>query len=235
METRPSFLLLGMAALLFSGCISIDYIQDVDREGNSMVRESVNLSGLLSAGGQYSGASEDFSDACGNITEDDRTVNCTYSEGMLVLSKALLKSDNYYLFSKASEFPYVVYALEVRRVPPVVATDTISGTSSQTEYDFTDPSAKLGASTMKTAGASFTYSVLMPGELVSAENGEIATDESGKKYARYDVLKLMDEGKYIVVKSRELDVPLLMALGAGIVLLVGGIAVSAVLLKAMKK
>lgn len=235
MEHRPLIALLAMLSLSFFGCISIEYTHSLDRDGNSIVTETVDMSALLSAGGQYSGASEGLSDACANITKSDPAVNCTYGDGELTVSKALKLSENFYVFNKTSEFPYAVYHLEVRRVPPVVATDTISGTSSQAEYDFADPSAKLGASTMKAAGASFEYIIDMPGEIEKAENGEIIIDGSGRKRAKYDVLGLMQDGKYISVTSRELDMPLLLIIAAGAVLLIGGLAVAVVLMKAMKK
>jgi len=237
METRSIFLLLCTVALFVFGCISIDYTQTLDRDGNSVIMESIDMSALLSAGSQYASSSEELSNVCVNITKGETDINCTYSDGVLIVSKAVMLGENQYLFNKTSEFPYTVYTLEVRKIPQIVESNASSalGSDSQTDSDFKDPSAKLGASTLKAAGASLTYSVEMPGELIRAENGEIVADSSGKKFAKFDVLELMTDGKYILVKSKELDMPLLMLIGGGIVLLLGGIAVAFVLLKAMKK
>lgn len=238
METRSLFLAIGFAALFLFGCISIDYTQKLDRDGNSVITETIDLSALLSAGSQYASASDSLSGVCLNITKGETDMNCTYSDGVINVSKPILLSDNQYSFSKSSEFPYTVYTLELRKLPEIIKSDGLSsnsGSDSQTDSDFKDPSAKLGASTLRTAGASLTYAVEMPGELISADNGEIVTDPSGKKTARYDVLDMMEDGNYIKVKSKELDMPLLALIGGGIVLLVGGIAVAVVLMKAMKK
>jgi hypothetical protein len=238
METRSLFLVLGLAALLLSGCISIDYTQKLDRDGNSVMTETIDMSVLLSAGSQYASASDQLSGICVNITKGETDVNCTYRDGVINVSKVMLLRENQYNFSKSSEFPYTVYTLEIRKLPELIKSDSLSsnaGSDTQTDSDFKASSAKLGATTLKTAGASLTYSVEMPGDIISAENGEIAADANGKKYAKFDVLELMTDGKYLVVKSKELDMPLLALIGGGVVLLVGGIAVAVVLMKAMKK
>jgi hypothetical protein len=238
METRSLFLVLGFAALFLFGCISIDYTQKLDRDGNSVMTQTIDMSALLSAGSQYASASDQLSTICVNITKGETDVNCTYSDGVINVTKAVKPGDGQYLFSKASEFPYTVYTLELRKLPEIIKSADLStngGSGTQTDSDFKDPSAKLGAATLRTAGASMTYTVEMPGELTSADNGEVVIDPSGKKTARYNVLDLMEDGNYIKVKSKELDMPLLALIGGGVVLLVGGIAVAAVLMKAMKK
>ncbi|MFH0884715.1 MAG: hypothetical protein V1861_03325 [Candidatus Micrarchaeota archaeon] len=238
MESRFVLLALGLAVLLFSGCISIDYTQKVDREGNSVITQNVDLSALLSANQDFASSESQLSGACSNISQSGNDSQCSYTSGVMTITKSVKASDNLYIFNKSSEFPYIIYTLEVRKVPQIASSEGLSsgaGSAPQTDSDFKDPSAKLGAATLKAAGASMTYSVEMPGEITSAENGDLVTDESGKKIAKYDVLDLMTEGEYIVVKSKELDMVLLSIVGGGIVLLIGGIAVAVVLMKAMKK
>jgi len=238
MEIRSSIIALGLFALFLSGCISIDYTQKVDRDGNSVMTENVDLSALLSMNKDFASSESQLSGACENITKNGTVSQCSYDSGVMTITKSVKASDNLYIFNKTSEFPYTVYTLEVRRVPQIVSSEGLSsgaGSAPQVDSDFKDPSSKLGAATLKAAGASMTYSVEMPGDIISAQDGEIVVDSYGKKTAKFDVLDLMSEGEYLVVKSKELDTMLLFAIGGGVVLLVGGIAVAFVLLKAMKK
>lgn len=235
METRQIILGLCLSALLFSGCVSLEYYQKVDREGNSLITETIDMSALLSAGSPYEGASEQLAGVCGNITAEDAGADCTYGDGVLTISKAVPLSEKQYTFTRSSEFPNTVYTLEIHRLPEVIESDTLaSGASTQTDMDLKSPPAKMSASTFRAAGANLTYVIEMPGDVVRAENGEIIAGPSGSKLARYDVLKLMSEGEYMVVQSRELDMPVLMIAGGAAVLLVGGLVVALVLLKAMK-
>jgi len=229
-------LLLGLMAMLISGCVSLDFRQKVERNGDSVFTESIDLSTLLSAGSQYGADEAVLSKTCENITAKDSAINCSYDGGVITISKKVAAQDGGYMFNRSSEFPYVVYTLEVRKVPQFVESDTFSSApAGATDTDFKSPSAKLTAATMKTAGASISYKVEMPGELVSAENGDIVKNEDGIAYAEYDVLGLMSEGEYIVVKSREYDVLMLGIAAGAAVLLIGGIAVAIVLMKAMKR
>lgn len=240
METRPALLFIGLSALLLSGCVTIDFTQKVDRSGNSVIMEKIDLDALLSMNQEYADSEGELSDSCRSISENGNGSACSYDSGILIINRSFLANESayFYSFNKSSEFPYVIYTLEVRRLPQMVGPEAIGTDASSAPHvdsDFTDPSARLSAATLKTAGAAMTYSIEMPGEITGAENGEIVTDANGKKTARYDVLKLMADGKYMAVRSRELDTVLLAILGGGAIVLVGGIVVAAVLLKAMKK
>jgi hypothetical protein len=238
METRSIIIVLGLFALFLSGCVSINYTQKVDRDGNSVMTENVDLSALLSLNKDFASSESQLSGACDNITKNGSVSQCSYASGVMTITKSVKASDNLYIFNKSSEFPYTIYTLEVRRVPQIVSSEGLSsgaGSAPQVDSDFKDPSAKLGATTLRAAGASMTYAVEMPGEITSADNGEVVVDSSGKKTARFNVLDLMEDGNYLVVKSKELDMVLLLVIGGGIVLFIGGIAVAVVLMKAMKK
>ncbi len=237
MELRTAFLFLGLSFILLLGCISIDYSQKVDRNGDSVITQVIDMSALTSLGSQYASASDQLSTVCQNLTKNDSSINCSYDSGVITVSKPVRAKDGQYNFTKQSAFPDVIYTLEVRKLPQVVDSGNVSsvGSAPQTDADFKNPSAKLGAASLKTAGVSMTYTIEMPGEIFSAENGEIVTDQSGRKSAKFDVLELMTDGEYIVVKSKELDLVMVAIAGGAVVLLVGGLAVAFVLLKAMKK
>lgn len=241
MKIHLASMMIGITMLLFFGCISFDYSQKVDREGNSVITETIDMSALFSVGSRYANTSganltSQLSEICNNLTKKDTSIKCTYDRaGILSVTKKINANSGQYIFIKTSAFPDVIYTLEVRKLPQIIELDNIStdmATSSlEMGIDFKDPTAKLVAATFKTMSISIKYSVEMPGELISAENGKIVVDSSGKKIAKYDALELMTEGNYIVVKSKELDVVTLAMVGGAAVLLIGGIIVAMTLLK----
>jgi hypothetical protein len=237
MQTR-TLILSGLLALFLLGCVSIDYTQKLDRDGNSLITQKIDLSALIAYANQSGGSDSDLSTICANMTSGQPGVNCTYADGVVTLAKAVKATDGMYIFNKTSEFPYNIYTLEVRRLPEIVESESVPsgglGGDTSTTSDFKSASSKTAAASLKTVGASISYTVEMPGEIVSAENGEMEGPE-GKKVAKYDVLGLMSDGEYIVVKSKELDLVSVGMAIVGIVVLVGAIVVAFVLFKASRK
>ncbi len=234
-----SLAVFGLLIVLLSGCVSVGYEHQLDRDGSSLIIQKIALSSTMMDYISSSGGSDsDLAAVCENMTTSEPDVNCTYSDGVFTLTKEVPSNNTLYAFTKTSEFPYAVYTLEVRKLPELVESETEAigsdALGEESTSDFKDPSSKSGAASMKSMGASISYTVVMPGELVSAENGEI--EQVGNvKVARYDVLKLMEDGEYIAVKSRELDLVMVGAAVAGIVLLLGAIIVAFVLFKASRK
>lgn len=230
---------LGLLALFLFGCVSIDYTQKVGRDGNSVITQKIDMSALLAYEKQSGSAGSGLSSMCANVTRGQPDVNCTYSDGVIILTKMVKATDGLYTFTKTSEFPNNIYTLELRRLPELVESEDLpSGGMSgdvATAADFKSASAKSAATSLKTIGASISYTVDMPGEIVSAENGKIEVEADGKKVAKYDVLQLMTDGKYIIVKSSEFDIMTVGLVAGGIVLLVGAIVVAFVLFKASRK
>jgi len=233
MYRRLMALALVLAFLFQSGCVSVDISQKVERDGSSFMENRIDMGGMESVG------TLSASDLCDKITSAEASVGCRLDDDILILNRTLKATDGMYYFNRTSEFPYAVYALEVREAPAILNADTATeaglGGEAKDPIDFKDPSAKPTAAMLRAAGVRLTYDIEMPGEMLSAENGEIIVGGAGKGMARYDIVRLMDEGQYIVVRSKELDMPaILMAVGAA-VLLIGGIVVAMVLNKAMKK
>ncbi len=236
MHIRQPLLLTGLLALMLSGCISLEFTQKVERNGDSVITETMDLSALLSAGGEYSLGESDLSGACANLTAQEPGLNCTAEGGIVTLSKRISAAEGGYLFNRTSEFPYAIYTLEIHRVPQFVESSSMTSASADAlDSDFESPSARMAANTLRAAGASVKYSVEMPGEIISAENGEMVAGEGGRMRAEYDIVSLMSEGKFIVVRSREYDVAMLALAAGAAALLIGGLVVAFVLLKAMKR
>src|SRR4030095_2696624 len=203
---QRSLVILGFAILLF-GCVEIGYHHKVERNGNSAITETIDLSGLLA----MSNSTGQPADVCINVTKGETDVKCTFKDGVLNVSRTFSETDGYYTFSKSSEFPNIIYTLEVRKLPPVVDQSAGGTGAPALDADFKSPGSKVSSKTLDAAGAEISYEVEMPGEIYSAENGKI---EDGK--AVYNVLDLMDDGEYIVVRSRELDMQSLLLAALGV-------------------
>jgi hypothetical protein len=205
-----------MLSLLFAGCVKIEYEQILDRDGSSVITERLDLSALVALSEQY-GEKSDLASICVNITKGQSDIDCKYDEGIVTVKKSFKAGDGY-SFTRTSELPYTVYTLELRKLPDLFDSESLEG-GADTSSDFKGPKAKTAATTLKTAGAEVTYSVSMPGEIFLAKNGEI---KSGK--AEFDVLGMMSDGEYIIVKSREPDIVLIGGAAAVLVIVIGAAA-----------
>jgi hypothetical protein len=228
MNTK-SLILVGLIAFFFFGCVNITYNQKVDRDGNSIISEKIDLGPLLALSNQSASMASQMSDPCANLT--DAGVTCTYSNSTITITRAFKLSDGKYKFTKKSEFPNVVYTIELNELPTIInSSSSTSLGDAGTSGDFNSSSAKSAALTLSGMRTNITYIVEMPGEVYSAENGQI---KNGK--AEYDIVSLMSNGKNIIVKSKELDMMLLAIIGGSFVLLVGGVILVIVFMKASKK
>ena len=180
-----------------------------------------------------------FGEICTNATRMDSSLKCEYDPaGVLTFEKSVKPEDAGYTFKVEDSFPYKVYVFSTDVQPQLMPQGMASGMGSTgtgmlssttalsgKQTKFTDPMSKASALMLKGANVKMTYTVEMPGELVSAENGEI---KDGK--ASYNVLELMENGKAVEVRSRELDmvtlgiaaVAIVVVVGAGAFLLVFG-------------
>lgn len=233
------FFSYGMLALLLFGCVSLNYTQTVDRSGQSIVTEKIDLTALLAIGdGAAEGAEAQIESACLNLTQKDQSLNCTYAMGVMSVSKPMGPNDGVYSFNKTYDFPYAVYTIELKRLPLLFDANATTGTAGEwadVNSDFSDPSSKMAASTLRAAKAKALYRIEMPGEIISVENGNISTGEDGKKRADFDALELMSGGKHAIVKSKEIDTMLIMLGLLGAAVITGAIALLLVMLRAMKR
>jgi len=208
---------MGLLSILLLGCIDIEYNQDVDRSGNSVITEKINFTALIEASKEQNQTPPDYSSICINATKGRSDIYCAYEDGVVTVRKNFTEDDGNYVFEKSSEFPNIVYTLEVRRLPDLGNTDDLGQTD--TSADFKSAEARNSAATLRAVAVKITYVVSMPGEIYSAENGKMVDGA-----AEFDVLERMSEGEYIVVKSRELDIVPLAAIGLAI-LIAGGLVV----------
>lgn len=209
--------LFAASVLLLSGCISMDTQQKVEKDGSSTITQKIDMSGLVayaksmngSVGNSSISAGVGFSEVCVNETRDDSALKCTYDEqGIILMEKKVVAADVGYEFKAESQFPDIVYTFSTDTMPQLTKKKGVGsvggaapGAMDDKPIKFTDSATKGSMAMLKMANVKIDYTIEMPGELVSAANGEI---KDGK--AHYDVMKLIDDGKNVKVVSRELDV-----------------------------
>jgi len=226
--------LFAASVLLLSGCISMDTRQKVEKDGSSTITQKIDMSGLVayaksmngSTGNSSISAGASFSEVCVNETRDDSTLKCTYDEqGIILMEKKVVAADVGYEFKAESQFPNTVYTFSTDTMPQLTKKKGIGsvgaapGAGEDKPVKFADSATKGSMAMLKMANVKIDYTIEMPGELVSAENGEI---KDGK--AHYDVMKLIDDGQNVRVVSRELDVMAVSIVGVVALAVIGGAA-----------
>ncbi|HSB47196.1 MAG TPA: hypothetical protein VLD37_04215 [Candidatus Bilamarchaeum sp.] len=206
-----------LLAVLFAGCISIHFDQAVDRDGNSAITQKIDLSTLA---GMEQQSGSNLSDVCVNLTASRPDIECMVENDVVIMKRQFKASDGDYTFTRSSELPYIIYTLEIRKIPDLgkgLDTSEIAG-AAPFDMDLKNPQMKKSALGAKMVGATMTYNISMPGEIFSAEHGQIKDGT-----AQFNLLEMMEDGNYLVVKSREPD---LVVVGAAalLVLAVAGAA-----------
>jgi len=235
MKARTFVFALAVALIAFSGCVSVEVFHTLNRDGSSLVVQKMDFSDFPAMASAYGTASP--VEFCEKIMSDNPGLGCAFEGRSLWLNKTVKPEEGLYIFNRTLEFPYSIYRLEIRKTPIIVSTNTSAGLGEDVGEvsDFTAPSARPTAATLGLAGIDVQYTIQMPGEIISAENGDIIVDAQGKTYAKYDVLQLMTDGEYMIVESKELDLVAIGIAVAAVGLFVGGIGVALVLRKAAEK
>ncbi|MFA6036410.1 MAG: hypothetical protein WC759_05665 [Candidatus Micrarchaeia archaeon] len=217
--------------LLLSGCISVDYAHKVERSGDSLLSMKIDMSALTSmaAGMNASQGSEtdlEFAKVCDEAKRQNPDIACAYTSGIITLSGPLKKDGGHYAFSTERGLTTVRYTLVLEKMPELASGlgQELSGAAGgqgaqqpQESLKFTDPKAATQAK-QSAALVKMAYVVEMPGRIVQAEGADVVTGNS----AKFDVLKMMENGQNIVVVSEEADYTNLAYLVV-VVLVLGGI------------
>src|SRR3989344_7544275 len=215
----PFFLFTILLALLLLGCITIQYVHKLERNGDSLLTMNANVSALEGMGnsmGESSAGSfeEQQAESCKEKIELDPGLTCTYADGILTVSKHLSASDGLYDFKTEKEFLKIRYTFTLDTLPDIDPSESdITGGSGigtgqqagDLNLPFTDPKSAEQAEQMKQF-LTITYVVEMPGTIVSAEGAT----EVMEGRATFDVLERMQSGEDIGVVSEEQDLTMLL-------------------------
>jgi hypothetical protein len=142
-----------------------------------------------------------FTEMCTNLTKKDPKVECRYENKKLILSKKIFP-DGEYKFKKEEGIFETTYYVTILAVPELTNESMGTGGTSfaipQKKQYFKDGlPAEMG--TAKSM-VKMTYTVNMPGEIVSAPLGNVSEN---KRSVVYDIFELYDKKQNIEITARE--------------------------------
>ncbi len=221
---RREFLGLLILSVMASAAIDQEHIQVVARNGSSSIEKTMEVvifSDQLAA------------DALLRMAQVCRTsaaVDCSVDvEGKTVTMREDYLPGTYYTYSSEYGLPFVTHTITISKVPTdrfsralarllvlANATEPAAGGGSVNPIDLLDteqngPSVEI----LRRLDANLTYVVIMPLPVAEASAGEAPGRVDGDR-AEFDLIAVMEAGKPMVVRSRELNLGYMVAI-AGIV------------------
>ncbi|MBN2478326.1 hypothetical protein JXB01_03490 [Candidatus Micrarchaeota archaeon] len=212
------FAMLALLILMF-GCISNEYSHYQERDGSALVVQKFDMSGVLGSLEEEQIEST-LQQMCANSTAKDPELKCEYDvKGIVYFEKTFTPGDGHYIFETGGDILNKKYTLTVKSAPRMdTSTEESMGEAEvlgeETEIKLTGSEAKAMAANYKQFGMNLTYTVYMPGKIISANGGIISEDGTS---AKFDMLDMMEDGKEIVVVSEEMD---MMVVGGIVILLI---------------
>lgn len=198
------------ALVLLFGCIEVETYHKQNSDGSAEITQTMDLSGyvdtMISMNQMNNGEeldldelAESFDEACVNMT-DEMDVECTANseDWTITISGHIDAEDAFYEFEVKEEFLSKKYLLTVDELPDFGYNDDGQLGSGS----ITDPSNAEGISMLQSYGVEMTYVIEMPGEITSAEYGEIEGNT-----VTFDLLEMMEEEEEIFVTSEESAIP----------------------------
>lgn len=238
---KAIFLIFLFGILLFSGCISQSYYQKVDKSGNSEIQYAIDFTPMVTLLASQSGLPTDelmqniskgIIEICVNTTQANPSTSCTADGAKMVLKRPFAPG-GHYTFATESGIPYIVYKVNVNKIPSDqfnVDLSSLSGglggeeqTQEAIDLNAKDKN-KLTAAQMKVlTGFEIKYTVEMPGEITKAVAGNTQATINGTK-ASFDVLKVMEDSAPLTIEARELNMVVVLGVGLVVVLVILAIA-----------
>lgn len=226
---RREIIFLLLAVSLAAATLDQTYAQTVDREGDSVIVKSTDLSLLMGQLGEGSLAKlSRFCESDGSCSVEGNTVTITeeFSPG------------SYYTFTAEHGIPFSQYTYEIRKIPAdrfgqlldklLLEAGVIDETGDVLDpIDLSDKESNgKDAEDFRRFNVNINYSIVMPGSVSEAHAGNASASIEGSK-ATFDVVEVMADSEPMVVKSSELNL--------GVLVLIAGIIIVAGLAVAFKK
>jgi hypothetical protein len=218
--------LLGLLILSAMAAAAIDqeYVQVVARNGSSSIEKTMEV--VLFSDQLAADALVRMEQVCRTSTAVDCTVD---AEARKVTMREDYLPGTYYSYSTEYGLPFVTHTISISKVPTdrfsralgrllvlANATEPAAGGGSVNPIDLLDreengPNVEI----LRRIDANLTYVVVMPLPVAEASAGEVTAAVDGER-AEFDLIRVMEEGKPMVVRSRELNLGYMVAI-AGVV------------------
>ena len=218
-----------MVALLvsISGCLDIEANQKINSDGSSEVELIYDFSALEESANEFGGGVDDQQDAsmvqaCENFTNNTtwKNAECILEDGKMTLRGEVLLNSSY--FEVDSSVPYITYRYDVTDINNIIED---AGIGEDQNADFTDESMGDMKAMAELFGIEMTYTLEMPGEIISTDLGETYDNK-----VTINMFDLPDDGP-VYVESREPNT----IWNIAIVLIIGCVIVASIVIYNRKK
>lgn len=218
-----------MIALLvsMSGCLDIEANQKINSDGSSEVELIYDFSALEESADEFGGSVDEQQDdsmvqACENFTINTtwKNAECIMEDGKMTFSGEVMLNSSY--FEVDNSVPYITYKYDVTDINNIIEDAGIGGDQ---EQDSTSESMGDIKNMAELFGIEMTYTLEMPGEVISTDLGEIKDNK-----VTINMLDLPDDGP-VYVESREPNT----VWNIAIVLIIGFIIVASIFIYNRKK
>ena len=222
-----------LLVLLF-GCISTETTHQQFADGSAMITIKNDVS-ILSSSAYAETYSSLFEESCDYY---DSSVSCEEEDGVITVSKRISKEEAFYKFEVKDDLITRQYRLTVDELPDFSSSYDAEGLMDSYSYDYGSPYAddsyssylsdtykisdsksKAIGNTIEQMGMEYTYTVEMPGTIISAEGGEIEDNK-----AVFDVAERMQEREPIVVISEEYNFLMILIIAVIAIIGIAGVA-----------
>ncbi len=213
---RGLFLLLLFSGVIFAG-LDQNYSQDVRIGGASIIEKTSDISVFTSG----------IDDAELLAVEEECTArsDCRYSNKTITIVEEF-EPGNYYTYEEVYSFPFVEQRIEIRKIPTdrfsksldgllfdAGAIDDGSGSAQPINlYDNNSDDAAF----LRRFSVAIGYEVTMPTGVYEAYSGNVSGKISGRR-AYFDLVDVMGQESPIIIRSREVNMSLIIIVSAVIV------------------
>lgn len=227
-------LLLIAFSLVFTGSISQTYTHTIYQDGNSLINRELDLTFFTKVLPEQS--LEAMASAC--LIEDSLRCDVNLDSKVIYVNRSFEDMNLYYTIEVENEIPYSTYTLTVNQIPNDEFTYAIRDIMKKAGLETNDQELmkpidlsessewKAKADQLESLGIEITYTVEMPGEIISAKAGDVVGEVEGSKVS-FNAIEILKNPGPIVVKSRQLNSVYLL----GIVLVLTVVILGALIIK----
>ena len=220
---RREILVVLLMCTLVSAGLDQSYIHVVDREGNSEITKTMDISAFMTDFEE--GSMEKISDLC----VEDPELRCSV-EGKTITITESFSPGEHYDFKADYGIPFITYTLTQKKIP----TDTFSvsldkllrkagvieggveGSADAIDL-YNEEENRENAGFLRRFNVNLSYQITVPTDIDEASAGNVSGAVDGPS-ATFDIVDLMEESRPVVIKNSELNMGYLVIIAAIVVL-----------------
>ncbi|MBU0526932.1 hypothetical protein KKE92_00470 [Candidatus Micrarchaeota archaeon] len=226
---RREILVILLMCTLVSAGLDQSYIHIVDREGNSEITKTMDISAFMTD--FEDGSMENVSDLC----SIDPELRCSVDGKVITITESFSPGEHYN-FQVDYGIPFITYTLTQKKIPTDVFSVSldkllrkagvieggVEGSADAIDL-YNEEENKENAGFLRRFKVNLSYQITVPTTIDEARAGNVSGIVDGST-ATFDIVDLMEESQPIVIKNSELNMGYLVIIAAVIIL--GGLAYS---------